>query len=42
MVLVPLLHVGHPQGSAPKAVLEDLSLSQKEEGTEEVEVRGVR
>ena len=42
VVLVPLLHVGHPQGSAPKAVLEDLSLSQKEEGTEEVEVRGVR
>lgn len=23
VVLAPLLHVGHPQGSAPKAVLED-------------------
>ena len=40
VVLVPPLHVGHPQGPAPKAVLEHVSLPQKEEGTEEV--RGVR
>lgn len=42
VVLVPPLHVGHPQGPAPKAVLEHVSLPQKEEGTEEVELRGVR
>ena len=40
VVLVPPLHVGHPQGPVPKAVLEHVSLPQKEEGTEEV--RGVR
>lgn len=33
VVSVPLLLVGHPQGSDPKAVPEHIYLSQKEWGT---------
>ena len=40
MVLFPPLHVGHPQGFAPEAALENLGLPECGSGAEVVQLLG--